>query len=684
MLILCEKPSVAADFARALGGCVKKNGRFEKQGATITFCIGHLFELCPPEAYNPAFKSWTLKDLPIIPEPFRYIQVENTKQQTAVVLSLLKAHRDDDILIATDAGREGELIAREALLMAGLRDLSRCRRFWVSEALTDEVILRGIKNAKPLSAYDAIAGQGFSRQRADWLVGMNLTRFLSIGNPSPFSVGRVQTALLGAVAQRNAETARFVPKPYRELEALIRSDSGSSVKTLLRNPATGKAAFPQDDPLLTAAKLYCEGKPVDKAEAKTSRKTRKPDKLLNITALQKIAYKRFGYSPEKTLETAQSLYESLKCLSYPRTPSRVMGDNNAALFNDKFEALKNVYQRLSRFCDPLLITASNKHIFDSAQLEDHHALIPLNPLPPNASEAERNVYVIVAEAFFTVCMPDFIYNEKLLTFFCGDYVFTAAVRETLQQGWKAAGENLAEENDGVQEVPAFDEKRCRIVKTQALDKHTTPPKEFSIDSLLSFMENPRDEDGAKLAGLGTPATRAEIIKKLFSREYITDKGKKLYVSDKGLFLLKQLRKDNELAKIANVAQTTEWENELSKDPEAFEAHITAYIRACIKPEAAREVYEKKSVGTCPSCGRAILESKKTFYCPGYKDAQNSCSFTLWKDISGARLTLSDAQTLLAGKRTPVKKCASKAGKPFSARFYLDGNYKVAFDFVDKK
>jgi DNA topoisomerase-3 len=686
MLILCEKPSVAAEFARVLG-CSRKNGCFEGRGATITFCVGHLFELCPPEAYNPACKKWSLDDLPIIPDRFRYERVEAVKEQAETVIALLKKHRADDIVIATDAGREGELIAREALLMAGLSDFSRYRRFWVSEALTGAVIRSGLENARPLSDYNAIAAQGFARQRADWLAGLNLTRYMSIGGPALFAVGRVQTAVLNAIASRNEETARFAPKPYQELEALVLSEEGRSVNALLLNPKTGKTAFQSGDPCLSEAKRLCDGKPVDKTEAASTRKTLKPGKLLNITGLQKAAFKRFGYSPDKTLETAQSLYEKRKCLSYPRTPSRVMGDNNAELFREKFDLLKDAFPHLSRLCDPALMAASNKHVFNSAELEDHHALIPLNPLLTGASEAEGNVYGIVAEAFFMACMPDYVCDEKRLAFHCGPYVFAAAIRQTVQRGWKAAAKDEGEDeggSSGVQEAPAFDGRRCRIAKTEALSKKTAPPKEYSIDTLLSFMETPRGGDGGALAGLGTPATRAETIKKLFAREYIVEKGKKLLASDKGLFLLRRLREDPDLAKIADVGQTTEWEKELSEDPAAFEKHIVSYIRACVKKNARREAYESAPLGKCPVCGRGVVESRRNFYCPGYKDTEKPCAFTLWKDACGAKITAADAQALLAGKRTGVKKCVSKAGKPFNAKFYLDKDCKVAFDFVDKK
>jgi DNA topoisomerase-3 len=599
-------------------------------------------------------------------------------------LSLVKKHQDDDILIATDAGREGELIAREVLLMAGIKNFSRCRRFWVSEALTEDVIKRGMQNARPLSEYNKTGGQGFARARADWLVGMNLSRYISIGGAT-FSVGRVQTALLNAVAARNEETARFVPKPYQELEADIQSADGSPLKALLVNPQTEKTVFPGNDPYLPGAKQYCGGKPADKAEAKTARKTQKPEKLLNITGLQKTAYKQFGYSPEKTLDIAQALYEKHKCLSYPRTPSRVMGDSNAGLFKEKFDLLKDAYPQLSRFCDPSLITASNKHIFNSAALEDHHALIPLSHLPAGVTEQEKNVYEIVAKSFLTACMPDYIYNEKQITFYCGQYIFTAAIKETVQAGWKASVGKDKDEPEKEQATGIFDEKSCRIAKTEILNKKTTPPKEYSIDTLLTFMENPHNTKGEKLAGLGTPATRAEIIQKLFFREYIIDKEKKLYAADKGLFLLKQLKKNETLAKIADIDQTTLWEKQLDADPETFESGIISYIRECVKQKKDGDTYEKKTaVGKCPVCGRGILESQKSFYCPGYKDMEKPCSFSIWKEKSGAKITLADAQTLLAGKRTGTKKCASKEGKPFDAKFYLDDARKVAFEFANKK
>jgi DNA topoisomerase-3 len=342
MLIVCEKPSVAKDFAAALGAAGKK-GYYEGNGTVITYCIGHLYALCPPEAYDPAYKKWSLEDLPIMPKQFRYQVNESVAEQAACVKNLLWRHAADEVLIATDAGREGELIARIVLDEAGIANTSRFRRFWVSQALTPEVIKTGIAAANALSDYDRLAAGAFARQRADWLIGINLTRYMSIGNPPPpFSVGRVQTAVLAAVAERNREVKHFVKTPYKELEALIAAKDGVTVKALLENPATGKGAFfAADEAYLLTASGNCTGRLIDKVEVQTQQQRQKPEKLLNITALQKTAYKRYGYKPEETLNIAQALYETRKCLSYPRTPSRVMGDNNVNLFQEKFALLKD-------------------------------------------------------------------------------------------------------------------------------------------------------------------------------------------------------------------------------------------------------------------------------------------------------------------------------------------------------
>jgi DNA topoisomerase-3 len=681
VLILCEKPSVAKDFAAALGAAAGK-GFFHAGKTIITYCVGHLYELFEPEGYDAKYGKWSLEDLPIIPETFAYSKNPQTSHQADIVNGLLKKHTGDEVLIATDAGREGELIARTAMLMAGSGDTSRLKRFWVSEALTLSVIQNGIKDAKPLSEYGNLSSQAFARQKADWLTGMNLSRYMSIGNPPPpFSVGRVQTAVLSAVAGRNTEVKNFVSTPYKELEAAVAAKDGVIVKPLLENPETGKTSFfsSYEDYLHTAFR-ECGNKPVDSVDVKPEEKKLKPPKLLNITGLQKEAFKRFGFKPEETLSLAQSLYEIHKCLSYPRTPSRVMGDNNVDLFREKFDLLKDS-SALSVLSDPSLISAANKHIFNSSQLEDHHALIPLAPIPSSANGKESKVYSIVLESFFTVCMPDYIYNEKSLRFHISSYSFAAKIRETSQKGFK---ESIKKEDDESEEpeIPFFNENGCALSGLKTLEKFTSPKKEFAIDTLLAFMEHPRGEDEIKLSGLGTPATRAEAIKTLFIREYIKEDKKKLSVTERGRFLLEQLSGNEHLKKMADVSQTTEWEERLAKDPEAFIREIILYVTQCVKGGFPRAVFRQKSLGSCPFCKKAVFETKLGYGCSGYKD-EPKCTFMIWKTVAGASVSAEDASLLLIGQKTRFKKCKNKEGKAFEAAFALKGG-KIDFIFRGNK
>jgi DNA topoisomerase-3 len=680
MLILCEKPSVARDFAEALG-CESRRGYYQNKNITITYCVGHLFELAKPESYHPSYKIWDVTKLPIIPDKFRYKPIPDVASQTDIVLSLIRKNAGEDMVVATDAGREGELIARLVFREAGITDISRIRRFWVSEALTKEVIRKGLETAKPWEDYNRIALEGVVRQQADWLIGINLTRYMTCGNNTLFSVGRVQTALLNAIALRNNEVARFIPVPFSELEAVIQSSNGTAIKAWLINLKTGKTAFLDNVDYLHAAQTACREESVDQVEVTSVREVRKPEKLLNITGLQKKAFRLHGYTPEKTLEIAQTLYEKHKCLSYPRTPSRVMGDQNVDLFREKFRLLSSRYPGYAQHCDESLIVLGNRNIFNSAALEDHHTLIPLAPLPNGVSLQEQHIYELVLRSFFTVCMPDYIYNKKRLVFHSGEYSFGATINEVVQKGFKAALKEEPEVEED-QEVEAFNEKSCAIQKLEILNKKTSPQKEFSQDTLLAFMENPRNQKDVKLIGLGTPATRSGIIRNLFDRGYVREDKKKLYATDKGLFLLKQLQKDDSLRRIADVGETTAWETQLQENPGEFKKSIIEYLRSCIK-QGEREHYTKEALGLCPLCGKLITEGKKNYYCTGYKQ-DPPCAFSIWKEVAGARISVNDVKVLVSGKPTGLKKCTSKSGKRFTAVFIMNRDGKLDLRFPVNK
>lgn len=689
MLILTEKPSVAQSFSVALSIPFDKAQGFYTDGKTeITNCVGHLYELAKPEDYDESYKHWAFELLPIIPETYLYNQNEETARQVKKVSYLLKKHQSDKIVIATDADREGEVIARIVYKEAGLSDISSCYRFWVSEALTPEVIQKGMKNLKPWSEYNELAQKGFARQHADWLVGMNLTPYetLLAGHKVTLPVGRVQTAILAAIAQRNNEVKNFVPQPYYQCIAHIRDNNGNKAEATLYNPENKKYFFQQINGYINQAHTFSETSKTITTECETKRKTLNPPKLLSLTELQKIAAKEFDYSSSKTLELAQSLYEKHKCLSYPRTPSSVLGDDDVELFREKFELLKSKYS-LSKLSNEKLISVENKHIFNSKKLDSHHALIPLDFIPESATTAEKNIYEIVIRHFFMSCMDICVYDEKTIWIINGEYRYKTTLKTIVEEGWKKAEKQLApigaKKEKEEDELQMFDEKTCILKNTEIVKKLTTPKKEFTETSLLAFMENPTMEDSDdKLVGLGTPATRGNILSKLEEYKYVTKLSKKYYATEKAYFLLKLLFKNPLTAKIASINQTTQWEKELEYSPKDFETKIIQYIRECVKTHPEIENYEKQGIGKCPICGSKVLEGTKSYFCEKI-NKEPKCSFIIYKTAFNANITTNDAMLLLEGKQTGIKNCKGKSGKTYKAKFSLNKNtMKIEQTFIN--
>lgn len=693
MLILTEKPSVAKSFGEALKISYNKEAGYYTNGQTeITNCIGHLYELAMPEEYDSRYKDWSFENLPIIPEKYIYTQNDEVARQTKKVTKLLLKHKNDKIIIATDADREGEIIARIVFKEAGLKDTDNCFRFWVSEALTPEVIIKGLQNVKPWTEYEQLAKKGFARQHADWLVGMNLSPYetLLAGHKITLPVGRVQTAILAAIAQRNNDIKNFVAEPYYQCIAHLKDNDGNKTDAYLINPENKKLFFPQINHYINSAHTYSEQNKTITVETEIKRKTLNPPKLLSLTELQKIAAKEYDYSSEKTLQLAQSLYEKHKCLSYPRTPSSVLGDDDVALFKEKFELLKDKYP-LSQLCNTELINKDNKHIFNSKKLDSHHALIPLDLIPENTSEAEKNIYNIVLQRFFMCCMDICKYDEKTLMINNGEYTYKATIKTIVEPGWKKAEMQLApfgakKENDSeASELISFDEKTCILKNTEILKKMTTPKKEFTETSLLAFMENPTMENtDEKLVGLGTPATRGNILAKLEEDKYVTKISKKYFATDKAFFLLKLLFKNEYTAKIANISQTTAWEKQLENSPEEFEQYIISFIKECVKTHPEIENYEKPALGICPLCKNKVFEGLKSYFCSQI-NKEPKCVFIIYKSAFGTTINQKDALMLLSGKTTPVKTLKSKAGKPYKASIKYNLNTKkLELVFINSK
>lgn len=568
-----------------------------------------------------------------------------------------------------------------------MTDTSNCKRFWVSQALTPPVIKKGLQDAKSWTEYEGLAEKGFARQHADWLVGMNFSPYATLisGNTETFPVGRVQTAILAAVAQRNMEIQNFTPEAYYECIATLIDDDGNKIKTLLINPQNQRTTFTENSEYIKKAcehaandkKIQCKGESV--------RKTLNPPHLLGLTELQQLASRLYNYSPALTLSAAQKLYEDYKCLSYPRTPSTVMGDDDAELFREKFELLKGNCT-MKDLCNVSKITSANKDIFNSKKLESHHALIPLDFLPDKATEPEKNVYNLVSKYFFMTLMPQCIFDEKTIYVKNGEFSYKGKIKKIIDTGWKKY--DGTETNDGNEQLTNFNELNCQLEGVVPEKKYTQPKKQFTETSLLAFMKNPTNcnDDDKKLAGLGTPATRASIIEKLQDDGYLIKKNKNMLATEKGFFLLKTLYKSPETSRICQINQTTKWEERLEASPVQFENEIKKYVKYAVSRQLSVEKYRKNIIGNCPFCKRELRENKNGFYCPGYK-SNPACKFTVWKKISGASITQDDVQKILNDEPTKLKKMKSRDGKEFSARLILDKEkqgVKFLFEKKDKK
>lgn len=690
MIILTEKPSVAKDIAAGLGGFIwsKENARYERNSDCIVSAHGHLLELFMPDDYDANLKAWKMETLPIIPEKFRYKPIADPTGALKKIKLAFAEFGQKDFILATDAEREGELIGAMILEHIGFNEYSQAKRFWVSEALTPEVVRKGIENAKSLSVYTSYKKAGYARQQADWLIGINISRVIGIQTGiKGSSFGRVQTAVLGAIYDRDMSIRNFVSTPYNQLKVMCAKDNYNFSMMLEKD---GHLRFEKGDEYVKKAIQFLNCPTSLKVtEVKTEKKTESQPKLFNITGLQKHCATRFKMTPARTLEVAQELYEKFKCLSYPRTPSVVLGDDNVELFLQKYGLLKDVYTEESAGCNASYITPDNKRLFDSSRLADHHALIPLDVLPDGATQEQKAVYMAVLERFFCTIKEPHIYLSTTVKCEKDYLTFSATGKSIVQYGWKNKASKDEDDADE-QTLPQLSEgETVDVMNVELLEKFTKPKKHYTNATLLSLMENPKDssddEVKGKLAGLGTPATRAAIIETIIKRGYVAEEKQNLVITDKGIFLIEAVRKIPSLAKLISIATTTQWEEELSDDPDKFIEEIKAFLRA-ETPSMVIEDRYKNAGGNgnspvCPVCRKGqVREGARNWYCSGYKDG---CNFTVWKEISGAKINASDVSRLVDGKKTALKKMRSKAGKDFTCRLFLDGG-KVSFCFEDKK
>jgi len=706
MLILTEKPSVAKDFANALNCSFKfvpqyKIGYYSDGRTDIT---NHLFSLVEPDFYDDRFKSW--KEIPCIPERFIYQKNSLVMGQILFVLELLTKHISDSILIATDADREGEVIARECLsevegLLTAYTKSSKIKRFWVSQALTKDVILEGIKNAKPLAEYDKLAANGFARQHSDWLTGINFTRYVSVAANKKLSIGRVKTAVLSAIETRCSQIENFQSEKYFEYYGSFGTQRcAPSCKgiffiafgqngEIIPDGKDGQTKFPGSG-LADTLKLDI-GSKVSVIENKSERKETSAPQLYNLNAVQKDAFKLYGFSAEETLKIIQKLYEEYKCVSYPRTPSKVMGSGNVELVQNIFNELSNSYPELKEALKISDLSLNNKRCFNDAKLEAHHALIPLKECPTSATENDRNIYNLILNRFKIAFASPYIYDKQTVVLSVNNHNYKVTGNQTVDYGWKSFAPSATlrstevdEEQEEEQSLSNIDWDNLYLQDLEAKEKWTKPPKYFNEASILSFMENPKSEDESqvKLVGLGTQATRHTFIPELLANGYIKIAKKNILVTELGKTVINAVR-NSSIKSFADIGQTTEWEKQLEENPERFENDIKNFIKTAVQEPFQIELNADEGQIKCPSCGKPLRfgttkSGYKNWFCTGYTDG---CHFKIWENFNGSKLTERDVISLCSGQKTELKKFTSqKTGKEYKAHLFLDKNLQIKFEF----
>ena len=686
--LIAEKPSVAKDIARIIGATGRNDGYLSGNGYMVTWAFGHLIQLAMPEAYGVA--NFRKESLPILPTDFqlipRQVKAEKGYKADPGVLKQLKVIKEvfdqcDKIIVATDAGREGELIFRYIFHYLNCR--KPFVRLWIS-SLTDKAIREGLDNLQPGGRYDNLYLSAKSRSEADWLIGINATQALSVAaGQGVFSLGRVQTPTLVMICSRYLENKNFVPAKFWQLKAHTASGEISF-------PAQSTAKWEQQPEAIAALQRVKDAgqlvvKSVERKEA-----SQESPLLYDLTTLQKEANTKLNFSADKTLSIAQSLYEK-KVMSYPRTGSRYISED---VFDEMPErvALLGQYPRFAGYAAGLNGATLNRRSVNDSKVTDHHALIITENLPGELSKDERAIYELVAgrmlEAFSGRCVKDV--TTAVLSAGDTDFMVKGAVMKVA--GWRAVFSEQDTEDEDNATLPPLQEGQCLpLSAVDLLEKQTKPKPLHTESSLLAAMENAGKElEDAELkarlkdAGIGTPATRAAIIETLFVRQYIVREKKNLVPTDKGLAVYK-IVKDK---KIADVEMTGMWENALAKieaggmDADTFRKSIEVYA-AQITAELLSVQLSIANDETCPcpkcNSGRIL------FYPKVAKCSNVDCTLTIFRNKCDKQLSDKQIIELVTKRKTGlIKGFKGKNGKAFDASLVLDEQFNVGFSFPKKK
>ena len=673
-LIIAEKPSVALAIAAVVGADKRKNGYLEGNGYLVSWCVGHLVSLAQPENYDLRLARWRRADLPILPDPWQYVPNEKTKKQLDLLCSLMNRPDIETIVCATDAGREGELIFRLVY------DCCRCskpvKRLWIS-SLEESAIREGMARLKDAAEYDLLYEAALCRAKADWLMGINLTRLYTLLYGPTLSIGRVMTPTLAMIVEREKAVAGFTPKPFYTVHLLCPCEAASE-------------RF-EDEQEAQALADACNGQTAEIIRVEKKTRSDRPPKLYDLTALQREANQLFGYTAQQTLDCAQSLYEK-KLATYPRTDSRFLTHDMASVLPN----LAQTVAALLPFEQGLSLPVHAEQVIDDAGVSDHHAIIPTQSVTAERLDTltneELNIFSMLAVRLLCAVGEPHVTEERTLTLSCAGHIFTAAGKTDTALGWRIPASTFygsighprePDERAGV-DPALYEHQRFFGVRAVVKKGLTTPPKRYTEATLLAAMESAGADsfpDEAERKGIGTPATRAGIIEKLVKGGFIERRGEKikqLLPTDKGRNLIAILPET-----LRSPLLTARWENQLCQvehgnlASDDFLSSIETMIRdqvdhAQADPQALTLFPTgRRKVAKCPCCGYPVSEAEKGYFCEN-----RECSFGLFKDnkffaARGKRLDAATAVALLNDGKASVKGMIAKSGKKYDGTVVME-------------
>lgn len=678
-LVIAEKPSVARNIAEVLGATERKDGYLEGGGYLVSWCVGHLIELVSADTYREEWKKWAYETLPIIPSPWQYAVKKTTKDQYKVLNDLLHRPEVTEVICATDAGREGELIFRLVYEQAGCR--KPIKRLWIS-SMEGKAIREGFAQLKDGREYDSLYQSALCRSEADWLVGINATRLFTVLYRHKLTVGRVQTPTLAMLVEREQKITDFQKEQYFLVHILCDGLDAATKRLDDKKTADGIMGACQDGQALVVS-VVKEEKAVN------------PPKLYDLTTLQREANRYFGFTAQQTLDYTQSLYEK-KLVTYPRTDSQFLTED---MEQSAKEAISAVTQHIPAM-QGITYTPDVVRVLNSKKVSDHHAIIPTMEIVRTdlgkVPAGEMQILSLVAGRLICATGEKHLYETVRAEIACAGESFTATGKSIRQDGWKAyeeqlkrnsRAENSREEKEDVP-LPELPEGMALPVTGTKVSEHfTAPPKHFTEDTLLSAMEHAGSgemDDDVERKGLGTPATRAAIIEKLVEKGFVERKGKQMLPTEDGTKLIMVLPEMIKSPKL-----TAEWENDLTRiakgeqSADAFMDGIEQMVTKLVQTyhevdESHKGMFssDREMIGKCPKCGGNIYESKVNFYCE-----HRDCDFTLFKNnkyFASMRKELgkSIVQSFLKDGKAKVSGLYSqKKDKTFTAVIHMDASGK---------